>query len=236
MVSLLICEDVPAEALQLETAIHSVAAERDLPVDMQRFTCGEHLLLNYVRGEADLAFIDVMLGAGIDGMETARQLRAIDEGLPIVFVTSSPEFALQSYDVQALHYLIKPATAAQVRSVFDRCEGMLRNRRRSVELTSNRAVERVLVRDIVYAEVQGNRTTVHTRERSIESYTPLSQIAEQADGVLLRCHRSFVVNMNHIRRVQGREFIMDNDERVPIRTNGASQVIAHYQEFLGRDL
>jgi len=236
MFSIIACEDAPAESARLKSVVEEVARKLDLQVSLEIFSCGEHLLMNFVRGEVDLALIDVVLGDGIDGMQTARRLRELDEDLPIVFVTSSTEYAVEGYDVQALHYLVKPVSVEQMQSVFSRCASLVERHRRTVELTSNRTTEHILVRDIIYAEVWGNRTTVHTRDRSWSTYTPLSQILEQANDTLLRCHRSFMVNMDHVARVQKHEFIMDTGDCIPIRTNGAAAVVARYQEYLARGL
>ena len=232
MVSIVICEDNAEEASSLQSIIEEVSRERGLDIDMQVFSRGDKLLMNFCRGEVDIAFVDIVLGTGPNGIETARKLRAEDEALPIVFVTSSAEYALDGYDVQALHYLMKPATKEQLHLVFDRAGRAFAQSHRAIELTVNRAAERVLVRDIVYAEVFGNRSVVHLRNRVLETYAPLSKLLDDTGEPFLRCHRSFVVNMDHVAAVRGREFIMDTGEQVPIRINGSAGVIERYRAFL----
>lgn len=236
MISVVICEDNPVEASNLQSVVEEVARERALSIDVHTFARGDKLLMNFCRGEFDLAFVDIVLGDGPNGIETARSLRAEDEALPIVFVTSSAEYALDGYDVQALHYLMKPATKDQLHLVFDRAGSAFQKSHKSIELTSNRTTERVLVRDIVYAEVFGNRSIVHLARTAFETYTPLARLLDEADDSLLRCHRSFVVNMNHVAAVRGREFIMDNGDHVPIRINGSTRVLEQYRAFLSEGL
>lgn len=232
MVSIIACEDVPAEAAQLKRAIEAVAASRNLETDIRFYTRGEQLLLDFSRGEADLAFIDVVMGDGMNGIETARKLRERDEDIPIVFVTSSVEYALDGYSVQATHYLVKPANVPDVEAVFDRCGRQFAQTHRTIELVSKRSAERILAKDIIYAEVMGNRTTVKMRNEELAAYEPLSKLAEMGGETFLRCHRSFLVNMAHIAMVKGHEFVMDNGDRIPIRTNGFREVINQYQEYL----
>lgn len=234
MMSIVVCEDMPVEAQRLRTLVNAYAQRRGLEVEMRFFEHGEQLLMNFERGENDLAFLDVVMGDGINGLETARQIRKKDADIPIVFVTSFPDFALDSYEVQALHYLVKPITEEGVAAVFERCERLLESSRKTVELVVNRSVEHVLVRDIVYAEVFGNRATVRLCDRTLSTYTPLSQLMEEAGDSLERCHRSYLVNFNHVVRVEGREFVMDTDERIPIRANGRSAVVQSYLAFLAR--
>ena len=88
------------------------------------------------------------------------------------------------------------------------------------------------VLNIMIAEAFGHRVTLHLRDRDIDTKTPLAKIVEDGDRSFLRCHRSYVVNMDHIRYVQDKSFKMANGVEVPIRTNGMTQVIADYHAYL----
>ena len=92
--------------------------------------------------------------------------------------------------------------------------------------------ERVLVHDVIYAETFGHRTLLHLRNRTIETTTPLTKVDEAGGRSFLRCHRSFMVNMDHVSRVMGKGFLMDDGHEVPIRANGAAQVVAAYHDYL----
>ena len=236
MISIIACEDIPTEAAHLKEILEAVARERGLEISVRFYTRGEQLLLDFSRGEADLAFIDVVMGDGMSGVDTARVLRERDDAIPIVFVTSSAEYALDGYSVQATHYLLKPATFADVANVFDRCGRQFAQTHRTLELVSRRSTERVLAKDVIYAEVLGNRTTVKLREEDLTAYQPLSKIVELGGDSFLRCHRSFLVNMDHVAKVKGHEFVMDNGDLVPIRTNGSREVIDRYQDYLAEGL
>ena len=71
------------------------------------FTSGSDLLHNYERGVFDVIFLDIEM-PGINGMETATQIRRIDDAVALVFVTHLAQFAVQGYEVQASDYIIKP--------------------------------------------------------------------------------------------------------------------------------
>ncbi|RNL42967.1 LytR/AlgR family response regulator transcription factor [Paraeggerthella hongkongensis] len=235
MILVLICEDVPQEADLLDQLVHRYAHDRDIEIGTQLYDSGERLLMNYERGEAGVVFFDIIMEGGMSGVEAARELRKKDPDVPVVFATSSAEFALDGYDVQAVHYLLKPLTYEKVADALDRCGKLLATTRRTIDITVNRERERVLVRDILYAEVFGNRAIVRLHGRTIVSYTPLAQLLEMAGESFLRCHRSYIVNMNCIERVDGREFVLATGDRIPIRANGRAAVLEAYQAFLSKE-
>lgn len=236
MVTVFACEDNALEAEHLTEIISAVAKKRNLEVDFQLYECGEHLLMNFERGMVDVVFLDIVVEGSMNGLEIARRIQAIDRDVPLVFVTSSLDYALESYAVQAVHYLVKPLKETDVEVAFDRCVKLFTSSRKTIDLVVNRVTERVLIRDIVYAEVFGNRSNVRLTNLTFATYTPLSALIDESNGSFLRCHRSYVVNMDHILRVRGKEFLMDNGSRVPIRTNGCAAVVASYQKYLARNL
>lgn len=236
MISLFACEDMPEEAELLRSIINAVAQRRGIDIELHLFESGEQLLMNFNQEEATIVLLDIIMGEGMGGMDTARAIRSSDPDIPLVFLTSSTAYAIESYAVQATHYLVKPLTEEGLEEVLDRCKKLLVSSRRTIDFTINRTVEHVLMRDIVYAEVFGNRATVHLKDRVLTTYTPLSSLLEETGTSFIRCHRSFVVNMDYVARVQGKEFLMTSGARVPIRTNGRSDVVTHYQEYLAQEL
>lgn len=87
---------------------------------MDRFSSGEEFLGAFTAGKYDLIFLDIYMD-GITGMETARRIRRADHGCRIIFITTSPEFAVESYDVSASFYLLKPIEKNGVFAALDRC-------------------------------------------------------------------------------------------------------------------
>ena len=74
----------------------------------------------FTAGKYDLIFLDIYMD-GITGMETAKRIRRADHGCRIIFITTSPEFAVESYDVSASFYLLKPIEKNGVFAALDRC-------------------------------------------------------------------------------------------------------------------
>lgn len=101
-----------------------------------RFSSGEEFLGAFTAGKYDLIFLDIYMD-GITGMETAKRIRRADHGCRIIFITTSPEFAVESYDVSASFYLLKPIEKNGVFAALDRCGLQDAERTRAVEVATH---------------------------------------------------------------------------------------------------
>jgi len=256
LLKILVCEDTQADAQALEACLRASRLMRgvDYAIDIYRST--RQALLNFDPRECDILFLDILMEESpdgpaapnapaprmpaqahlvdtpVNGVELARQVRLQDPDIPIVFVTSSRDFAVDSYEVRATHYLLKPVTTKGVDEALERCREAMGKGRRYLEVTVGYSTERVFVSDLVWAESFGKRVTLHLTQGTMETSTPLATILDQGGPSLLRCHRSYVVNMDHVSRTQGKSFCMVTGDEVPIRTNGAGKVIDDYRTYL----
>ena len=84
-----------------------------IKIDIYRFTNGDDLLQAHCNECLDLIFLDVIMPL-LNGIDTARELRNNNQEVPIIFLTASREFAVDSYEVKAYNYLIKPLSKAKL--------------------------------------------------------------------------------------------------------------------------
>lgn len=235
-----IYEDDPDDVRQLRAAVGVAAHERAMGATVSVFRHARDLSDAAERGDLDLVFLDVDMGEGEpDGVEMGRRLHEWNRRLPFAFVTYSSEWALDSYQVQALHYLVKPVTAARVGEVLDRMPDAVHGRRvetREISVMSDYRCKRIPVSGILYAEVRRNTVIIHMDGRAVRANMTLTVLARQAGDDCLRCHRSFLVNLNRVRHVDGNDFVLDDGTRVPIRINGRHEVVTRYQDWLAARL
>ncbi|MEG2120368.1 MAG: LytTR family DNA-binding domain-containing protein, partial [Pseudoflavonifractor sp.] len=155
-----------------------------------------------VRGtEFDLIFLDIFM-PGMDGMETARALRHAGVDRPLVFLSTSPDFAVASYDVAALTYLLKPLSPEKLAAVMER---FLKSYRPQSLFLQGRLF---VARDIVLAESQNKNVLLRFKDgSSCVLHEKLDTVEARLTGQnFLRCHQSFVVNMDYVCGVAGEAF------------------------------
>ena len=102
-----VCDD---NAVFLQNAVQLIerwGAERCVPIEVCPFENGDALIAANAAARFDVIFLDILMPM-LSGMDTARELRQHDSAVRILFLTASPEFALESYEVKAQGYLLKP--------------------------------------------------------------------------------------------------------------------------------
>lgn len=180
----------------------------------------------------DVALLDIMMEGRAAGIEAARALRAQGFHGPVVFLTTSRDYYAEGFEVDAAHYLIKPYTYEAFLEAMDRIIRQTGRPRRMVELPVGRRRRTVAEDDILYVEVHGKETVVHTIQENLRVLLPLREVEALLVGSpFLRCFRSFVVNMEHIVRVEEDAFLLDNGARVAITLRNKEEIKGEYLDY-----
>ena len=225
-----VCEDNPLQRDIIVLLLNRCSAERSLPVELVPYEDGMNLLYDVEEGaHYDIVFLDIYLQDAM-GNELAHRLRAMGYQGKIVFLTASPDFAIESYDVAASGYLLKPISYDRLKAVIDRItENFDPN---TYQIRHRATVTRIAYRDILYIESSNSKCMIHTVSGRVHTaYKTLNTIEKELnDSCFLRCHQSFLVNMDHVRQI-GKEFLLSNGETIPIRQRGVKPVRQAYMAY-----
>ena len=214
MLTIAICEDDSVFAGELREKTDRYLARRELEGVVRMFEDGEQLLGS--RQNLDVILMDIKL-PGRNGVKIAGQLR--DEGSrgQIIFITSFREYVFQAFDLEAVHYLIKPVSAEKFCSAMDRAvRRVFRDLGKTLLLTEGDRTVRICQRDIVYCEVFDHRLFIHTVTGRHQTSGTLDSLEEKLDGRFFRCHRSYLVNMDLVADKDSGEAVMEGGKRVLI--------------------
>ncbi len=195
-----VCDDQLEELTVLTGLLDAWQDQRHIPLRYRTFRSAGDLLDAAERERFTLYLLDVMM-PGIDGMAAAREIRCFDAAADIVFLTSSPGFAYESYGVRALEYLLKPISAKLLFPVLDRLSLREQRPQDGLTLKSGATLVRIPFSQLAYVEVSGkhlffNMTDGQVREvtGSLKDYEPLLLARPE----FMRIHRSYIVNMLQI--------------------------------------
>lgn len=198
MLTLAVCDDETRMAKALAGLASEYLSEKGMAFEIEIFADGHSLL---ERGAAfDLIFLDVRMPPP-DGMETARLLRAQGYRGLLIFTTVLTETVFDAFAVQAYDYLVKPLEEQRFRRTMDRALGELSRGAQTRLLLGQKGTRTVVpLSELVYCEVQGRKLYLHRTDGAVlELYGRLEEFARRLGTRFFRCHRSYLVNLDHVR-------------------------------------
>lgn len=229
-----VCEDRLEEQENILEKAEDFFNRENLRYSIQIYSSGDAILAEIEDGTAvfDLILMDIHLGA-TNGFETAVKIRKINPQVPIAFFTACRDYAVESYDVGAVAYLLKPL---QEEKLFALLSKLTREERpKSLSVKQRGRTRNLDYRDILYLESSGHRVIIHLLDYPEEIvYAKLDELeCCLEDDRFIRCHKSFLVNMDYVKAAD-KEFIMDGDAAVPIRTHGRKEVLKKYEDYFAK--
>lgn len=234
MIRVAICEDSRMDRELLQKIITYLMQERGLAFQLGVFENGEALMGNYKSQPFDLIFLDIMM-SGLDGLETGRRIRQADVQAEIVYCTSSKDFAIAAYEIHAMGYLLKPYEPGRIGAMIDYY--MLKHpqeKRKYIEVKSHRKSVIIPFKDILFMESDNKVVYIHTTTQGdVKVYNRLDVLeAEVQDERFLRCHQSYLLNLQYVAGIVNSDFIMIDDSMIPIRKSGRGLIVKRYREYL----
>ena len=190
-----VCDDLHQDCEKLRDSLKSVLVQRRIAGDISLFHSGEELLGQLSRAPFDAYFLDIYM-AGLSGVETAYRIRERQPGAVLVFTTTSADHMADGFDVGAVHYLMKPVTIQAVDSALERCLRLMKNQDSYISLTVDRTEKPVLLSAIRYVESHERQCRITTQSAVLTPYIRIGDLEAMLDNRFLRCHRSFLINMD----------------------------------------
>ena len=210
-----ICDDDPADIEYTGTLIREWSRTAGHQIEIERFPSGEAFLFAFEEDQSyDVLFLDIEM-KNLSGIDLAQKLRQLGSRIQIVFVTGYMDYIAQGYDVEALHYLLKPVTEEKLHGVLDRAVDRIRNRERELTITLSEGIVRIPLAEIQYLEVMGNYVTIHSGENYSVKRT-LSDLAQMLDQRFYRIHRSYIVNLQSVKKCTRTEVILKDGTALPL--------------------
>ncbi|MDE6742911.1 MAG: LytTR family DNA-binding domain-containing protein [Lachnospiraceae bacterium] len=216
-----ICDDEMRLIDALCPLLEQWAKEHGMKLKLYRFTNGDDLIAAHQSECMDLIFLDVIMPL-LSGIDVARELRNMNQNVPIVFLTSSKEFAVDSYEVKALNYLIKPVDQEKL---FLTLDDFLKTYNLPKTYFTAKTADgfcRIVIADVDYLEAQNKQVLVHlTNDRTIairELFSKCAEVFSPENGFCC-CHRSYIVNLSNVEQFSKTEVITNHNAVIPISRN-----------------
>ena len=231
MLAIAICEDEEHLLDELHRKVEKYTEQNQVSANIKTYLCGEDLLKEEI--SFDVILLDLKL-PGINGMEVARQL---PPGSRIIFITSYQEYAVEAFEVEAVHYLLKPVTEERLCLALDRAVRRTEQMDdQALTLMKSGETCVIRIRDILYCEVFNHQVSVYTRHGGFTCSGTLDDLENRLDERFFRCHRSFIVNLNAVAGQEKGTAILTNGEKILISRRKQSEFMQKLLMFMKNEV
>jgi DNA-binding LytR/AlgR family response regulator len=233
-VKIAVCDDEYLERKKTTEYLKRYSEEKLLKLEIDEFQNVCELLAAFEKAYYKVFLLDIYMD-GKTQVDIAYQIRARDDECAIIFITSSPDFRSEGFEVGATHYLVKPVAYEGIESAMNRCKSLFTYEEYLLKVLVKKKLIKIRIKDIIFVEVYGKKSLVHLPDDIIETRMPLSEIEQLLPKKLfLRCHRCYIVNMCKIAGLLEKDFLMNNNMKIPIHKNNSQNVKKIYHDFLFR--
>lgn len=229
-----ICDDEESELLCLSALMTEYQLSRKAELHCRTFQNGTDLLCGMKGGEYDLIFLDVIMPS-FSGIGVARELRELDKSVKLVFLTVSPDFAMESYSVGAYHYSLKPASKEELFPLLDKMRSELEAQEEQGLLLKDRGgVIRVPFARLEYVEVMNKTVSFHLTDGVVREVT--ASLSDFEGDLLsrpefLKMHRSYLANLSHIQAINAKGAVTRAGHTIPVSRLQYNQIKDSYLRF-----
>ena len=238
MIQIAFCDDDQTVLDQLSALLEKYRAQRCVQIQCTAFHSPLDLLAEIEKGTRyDILFLDVIMPAE-NGITAAKEIRQYDNVVKIIFLTSSAEFAVESYVVGAYFYQLKPIWQESffrlLDSVIAECA---KSGSMSLILRCKSGITRVELDKLEYCEVLGRALWLHLTDGTVlESGGGMDHLCEQLTehDNFLRIHRSYLVNLDHIKSIVPKTITMDSLAELPVPRGKYAELKDLYLEYAFR--
>ncbi len=236
MIKVAFCDDDMSVLDEIERLLDQYCEKQNREIRYASFQNSLELLAEIEKGMCfDVLFLDVIM-PGMDGIHVAKEIRQYDNAVKIIFLTSSDEFAVQSYTVDAYFYQMKPI---REESFFRLMEAVVsehkKERQHSLVLRCKNGITRIDLDKLEYCEVIGRTLMFHMDNgKVLESNKSLGELCVELSRYenFLRPHRSFLINMEYIQNISYKTITMENQAQIPIPHGKSSEIKESYLEYI----
>lgn len=237
---LAIIEDEQTHRELLSNYLQEWGTERSVSLCGRGFPNAESFLFVWEEErDFDVLFVDIQMKE-MNGMEMARKIRQQDPDIAIVFTTGIADYMEEGYEVEALHYLLKPLSRKKLFQCMDKV--LKRSSREEfILIQAGEELQKLAVERVMYVEARGHGCVVEYVPRAgeivqIEASESISELEKKLEKYgFVKCHRSYLCRIGSIQRIDRTELVLDDGSRIPVSRRLYSQVNRAFIQYFRRE-
>lgn len=230
-----ICEDDKTHLLHIRKLLDVYSKDFDDDFTIAEFQ-NIHDLIQHTENQIiyDLYLLDIFLPDG-NGMTLAQNLRKKEITSPIIFLTTSRDYALEAYGVNAVQYLLKPITEKAFFSALQTVMEMQKTENhKHIILKIHKQFHPVPIKDIIYTEAYGHNQIIHLHNQNeLKVRMSVSELFLQlsTSSKFVRCGSSYIINLSAIKTLQPKKVSMTNGNEIALPRGSYSGLRDQYFQY-----
>lgn len=227
---IVLCDDDTAILESTQALLEQIFRERCINVELATFTSYEQCYQYLQNSDTDILILDIYLGQRL-GTDLALRLRQQGKKFKLIFLTTSNEFASESFAAEASYYLLKPLTKEALLNGLDHC--LPTNTETPIAIDTGRTTLHLNPAKIIMVEVQDKYCFFYTTSGVIKEYCTFTKVLEAlTQPYFLSVHRSAIINMHFVERLEDDVFYLKNGSTVTSKIRGGKAVKDKYMAWL----
>ena len=232
-----ICDD-ETEAL---TLLQARLEQSGRVKQIKRFLSAKPLQDAVADGERfDLIFLDIEWNQSQNGLDFSCTVNETCPNTQVIFVTGHPDCYYQQIFLKPVNlcgYLAKPVDPALLEKLLQKAMETIRAREaQKLLIQQNGTIHAVPISKIKYLESRGHQVTIHTADEKLLCYERLDKLMERLSRSFFQCHKSYLVNMDFIRRIEKNSVLLKNGEEIPISKAKYADTRTAFFRYMGETL
>lgn len=236
MLQFAVCDDNIDELGNIVQLINQYRSSKNLNCEYAAFSNGFDLISALEKGKRfDIYCLDIIM-PGFTGIDVAKEIRRFDKTALILFFTSSPEFALESYSVKAINYVLKPISKDKLFFTFDEMleQIQVKENDAGIIVKSTEGIQKILINNLVFAEVIGRNVLYHLWSgKVVECADSFASVCYNLlrYGCFIKTHRSYIVNMQYVDTIENHKVTLRTLSSVPVAQGRAREIKQQYLDY-----
>lgn len=236
MIKIAICDDDEIELNRISSECINYANKHpQYNIKVSKFGNSDDLY-NYIKYKHgfDMVILDIYM-PNMTGIELAHSIRESKDECEIIFLTSSPNHAIEAFTLNAAHYLLKPYTRDQFEIALSKAFSQIEKQKKAqITLKSSNSTQKIFFKDFIYSETEEHLQNIHLEDErylkaritSIELFEKLSQ-----DKRFYKCGSTYIINLEKVKEITSKTIFLDNGEEIPMQRRHYKTIIDRYTSY-----
>lgn len=230
MIDIVICDNNSVQARALSGMVQELL---QAPCSVEICLTAEALRERCAKMQPQIVLLDILLGEK-NGIDLAQELFPASTGTAVIFITGYTEYCVDVYQADHVWFLPKPIEREQLRAALNKACSVSREAQHIFSVNVRRVPQRIDLRDVLSIESSYRKLRFRLWNESIECYGSFSELPAFVLGHMIHCHKSFLVNPDYIRTIDGAGFLLMNGAQVPISRNRYRDSRRAFLAFCGK--